>query len=182
MTQKNQTAVVSGFSIYQDKHGRDVYYDFITKNGYLILESNVTKFNFYQKRFIIPLITFALLLNYRIGNFHIDLLAAGIIALIILVGFEFFFRFRFLRSLTTIPNFVPQRKTGFFDQINEKNEKNILLIKALLYMLFGILLAVYTYQKQMNTFETIIMLTISLVIAIYGIIYLIALTKRKISY
>ena len=70
MAQKNQTAV-SGFSIYQDKHGRDVYYDFITKNGYLILESNVTKFNFYQKRLIIPLIAFALLLNYRIGNFHI---------------------------------------------------------------------------------------------------------------
>ena len=178
MAQKNQTAV-SGFSIYQDKHGRDVYYDFITKNGYLILESNVTKFNFYQKRLIIPLIAFALLLNYRIGNFHINLLTAGIVALIILAGFEFFFRFRFLRSLTTIPNFVPQRKISYFDQINEKNEKNVLLIKALLYILFGVLLAIYTYQQKMDTFETILMLIISLVIAIYGIIYLVALAKRK---
>jgi hypothetical protein len=83
MAQKNQPSV-SGFSVYQDKHGRDVYYDFITKNGYLILESNAGQFSLYQKRFIIPLIVFALLLNYRIGSFYFDIYIAALAAIIVL--------------------------------------------------------------------------------------------------
>ncbi|WP_071441550.1 hypothetical protein [Traorella massiliensis] len=178
MAQKNQPNV-SGFSIYKDRHGRDVYYDFITKNGYLILESNVSQFNFYQKRLIIPLIAFALLLNYRIGSFYIDIYMATAVAIIVLLAFEFFFRFRFLKSLTVIPNFKPERKTSYLEQINEKNEKSSLFLKAILYILFGVLLAIYSYQKELNDIEFITMLIISLVICIYGIIYLVALAKRK---
>lgn len=178
MAQKNQPSV-SGFSVYQDKHGRDVYYDFITKNGYLILESNAGQFSLYQKRFIIPLIVFALLLNYRIGSFYFDIYIAALAAIIVLVGLEFLFRFRFLRSLTVIPNFRPERKTSYLEQINKTNEKNVLLIKALLYLLFGVLLAVYAFMKEITELELIIMLIISVVICIYGIIYLVALAKRK---
>ena len=178
MAQKNQPSI-SGFSIYQDKHGRDVYYDFITRNGYLILESNASQFNLYQKRLIIPLIVFALLLNYRIGSFYINIYLAALAALIVLVGLEFLFRFRFLRSLTVIPNFRPERKMSYFEQVNERNEKNVLLMKALLYLLFGVLLGVYAFMKEMSTVELAILLIVSLVICIYGITYLVALKKKK---
>ena len=104
---------------------------------------------------------------------------ATAVAIIVLLAFEFFFRFRFLKSLTVIPNFKPERKTSYLEQINEKNEKSSLFLKAILYILFGVLLAIYSYQKELNDIEFITMLIISLVICIYGIIYLVALAKRK---
>ena len=110
---------------------------------------------------------------------YINIYLAALAALIVLVGLEFLFRFRFLRSLTVIPNFRPERKMSYFEQVNERNEKNVLLMKALLYLLFGVLLGVYAFMKEMSTVELAILLIVSLVICIYGITYLVALAKRK---
>lgn len=177
---KNQSKPrVAGASIYKDKRGRDVYYDRFTHNGYLILESNVKSFQFYQNRLLFPLIIFALLLNFNFGSMHIGWIEAGVVALIALFGLEFFFRFKYLKSLTIIPNFVPENKLSFIEQVNEKNEKNPLILKAFLYMLLGVVLILYAYQQNNTGFNLIIMWVISIIVICVGITYLYAVLRRK---
>ncbi len=170
---------VNGISIYQDKHGRDVYYDRLTKDGYLILESNAPRFSFYQKRFLFPLIVFALLLNFDFGSMHVGWVEAGAVALITLLGLEYFFRFKYLKTLTVIPNFKPEKKESFLKKVNRQNEPKILLLKGFLYILFGVLLLIYAYQLNSTGFDLIIMAVISGVVIIVGLTYLYALIVRK---
>ena len=178
MAQKNQPSI-SGFSIYQDTHGRDVYYDFITRNGYLILESNANQFNLYQKRLIIPLIVFALLLNYRIGSFYINIYLAALAALIVLVGLEFLFRFRFLRSLKVVPNFQPEKRSGYIEQLSNSAEKSDLIIRSLLYIALSILVLVFGYLSGFDNIEWIICIVVSVCAAVMGIINVLAVIKKK---
>lgn len=177
MASNNNPNAVSGISIYQDKHGRNVYYDIFTKNGYLILDSTASKFNFYQKRIIFPIIVFALLLNYRMGDFYVDVYGALFSALAVFAGLEYFFRFHFLRSLTVIPNFQRTKKESYLVQLSNKNDKGKLIIKGLLYIIFAVLLFIYVLQSGYEGVALIGMGLICIFIGVYGLIYLAALTK-----
>lgn len=177
---KNQSKPgVAGTSIYKDKRGRDVYYDRFTHNGYLILESNVKRFQFYQNRLLFPVIVFALLLNFNLGAMHVGWIEAGVVAIITFLGLEFFFRFKFLKTLTIIPNFVPEKKLSIIEQVNDKNERNPLMLKAFLYMLLGVVLILYAYQQNNTGFNLIIMWVLSIFVIGVGCTYLYAVLKRK---
>ena len=84
---------VTGFNIYKDGKNRDIYYDMLTKEGYVITKYEVSKMNFYQKRFILPIIIFSLTYTIDLFGFKFGVVGAGAAALLTLVCTEFFFRF-----------------------------------------------------------------------------------------
>ena len=46
---------LSGRNIYTDKRKRTIYYDFVTKQGYLIEKKNENSALFYKNRFVVIL-------------------------------------------------------------------------------------------------------------------------------
>lgn len=170
---------VTGFNIYKDNHNRDVYYDRFTKEGYIINSSDVKQFNFYAKRFIVPVVVFALLYTLNIGGFEFGYLGAGVAAVFSILAMEFVFRFRFLKTLTRIPNFRPTSKENYFDQLSESASKPMLLLRTLLYVALGSLLLVYAYQQHFSTFEWIVCGIISIIAIAAGIFHLIAAFRKK---
>lgn len=159
---------VTGFNIYKDKRNRDVYYDAIAKEGYVITPETVGKLNFYQKRFILPIVIFALTYTIDIFGFKFGIMGAGAAALLTLVCTEYMFRFRFLKTMIALPNFVPNKKEDYFHQLANGSPLSNLLIKGVLYIALGVLLVVFGYQEGFQTIEWIACIAITIVVAVVG--------------
>lgn len=165
---------VTGFNIYKDKKNRDVYYDVFTKEGYVITPNEVTKLNFYQKRFIIPVIIFALTYTIDLFGFKFGIVGAGAASLLSFVCIEYFFRFRFLKSMITLPNFVPNKKEDYFHQLATSSPLSSLIIKGILYIALGVLLIVFGLQESFQTFEWVVCIVITIVVTVVGFFQLYA--------
>lgn len=181
MTSKNiasTTASVAGINIYKDSRNRTVYFDRLTKDGYVITAHNVNQYNFYSKRFLIPLIAFALLSTLNVGGYKLGFGKAALICLGIIIVMEYLFRFRFLKSLTTIPNFRPEKKKPYLQQIIDSNtNKFVIFLKAILYLALGIIFIYYAYLSNYDLVEWFVAGTVSIAAIWYGIIYFCALFK-----
>ena len=115
----------------------------------------------------------------KIGNIELGYAGAAGIALIIGIITEAFFRFRFLKSLSAVPNFQPKEKPDYFDQLANAGNKQDLMIRSLLYFALGIVLIVFGYLSEFEIFEWIICIAFSLGAIIMGIINLIAVLRKK---
>lgn len=124
---------LSGINIFQDKHGRSVYYDRIFKKGYLIQDKNIQQYYFYQNRYLFVAIIAILSATY-ISNYWLIILFS-ILAIIIL---EVMFRISYLHHLTVLSNFKPIKKQSNIS-IN-KETKNKYLMKVIAFTLLSILL------------------------------------------
>ena len=169
---------LKGFSIYKDEHGRNVYYDRLTHNGYIVTASDVNQYNLYSNRFIIPVMVFALLYSLNIGGFEFGYLGGAAAALLSLAAMEFIFRFRFLKSLTMIPNFQPSVQDSYMNRIKNSADRHILFLRAVLYILLGILLIIFGFEKQFILFEWIVCGAISCIALLTGLVNLIAGIKK----
>lgn len=165
---------VTGFNIYKDKLNRDVYYDALTKEGYVIRPKDVGKLNFYKKRFIIPIIIFSLTYSFEIMGFSFGVLGAAVAALLSYVLVEIVFRFKFLRSMITLPHFVPNKKEDYFHQLAASSPLSSLIIKGILYIVLGSLLIAFGMQEGFGTFEWIACVAITIVLIIVGLFQLYA--------
>ena len=165
---------VTGFNIYKDKKKRDIYYDVLTKEGYIITKYEVNKLNFYQKRFIIPIIIFSLTYTIDLFGFKFGIIGAGAAALLSFVCIEFFFRFRFLKSMSVVPNFVPDKQEDYFHQLANNAPLSNLIVKGLLYIALGVLLVIFGYQENFQVMEWFVCIIITIVVVVVGIFQLYA--------
>ncbi|MBR3840111.1 MAG: hypothetical protein IKM20_03130 [Erysipelotrichales bacterium] len=163
----NQDKII-GFNIYKDKKRRDVYYDVFTKQGYIITKADINKLNFYQKRFILPVIVFSLVYTLDLYNLNFGIVGASAAAFICFICMEYFFHFRFLKTLVTLPNFVPDKDEGYFHQMAAKSPLTSLIIKGILYIALGALLVVFGIQENFQSFEWAICIIITVVVIIVG--------------
>lgn len=159
---------ISGFNIYKDKKHRDIYYDVFTKNGYIITKYEINKLNFYQKRFVIPVIIFALTYSVDIFGLSFGIVGASAASILSYVCLEFFFRFRLLNSMSVIPNFVPDKQEDYFHQLANKAPLSNLIIKGLLYIALGVLLVIFGFQENFQTIEWIVCIILTIVVVVIG--------------
>ena len=145
MTRGYNTSTVKGMNIYYDDKNRSIYYDRFTKQGYLIQDKNSREYYMYQNRYMFVAIAVILASGF-ISDFWICL-SAGICALVV---FEYMFRMKFLKSLSVVGGFVPNRKSGLVQAATTPEEKNKLLLKAGLYLALSILLVV---NAMTNNYE-----------------------------
>lgn len=172
-TQKAQIRL-SGQNIYTDKKNRTIYYDFVTKQGYIVDKKHENQALFFKNRFAV--ILFAAILCA--GTFLTWLQAAIVFAVAIVLA-EVKFRKSFLKQLEVAQDIDFERKLSPIKYIVENKEKNKVMMLAILYIVFAVLIVLNAYMEQYNSG----LIALSIALAVFGvycsIIHLIAFSKMK---
>lgn len=170
--------LLTGRNIYKDKHGRTIYYDTFTKEGYYVNKEDEKKFFFYKNRFVIILFGFIL----TIGTFltYLQAFIGGTVAFVLV---ECYYRMFFFPKLKTTNKFDKEQKVSPIQSImkEKKDEPVKILLLFILYFAFSALvLANALMEKYSNGF-----MLASIILSIGGIyfsmIHLIAYLKIKKS-
>ena len=119
-----------GKNIYKDKLNRTILYDKLTKKAYILKSSDEKQYSIYSKRFLFPIVAFALL--FTSFDYLIGLGAAVLVGIIT----ELFYRYRFLKGLQINKDFTPCGKEDYYDQVAKATSKQDLTMRIILY--FGL--------------------------------------------
>ncbi len=176
----NQATNLRGMNIYKDSYGRSIYYDFLTKSGYLITPKDANLYVLYSKRFLIPLLLFIIIYESTIGGRTLGFSESIIVCLAAVMMMEVLFRFHFLKHLTIIPNFKPTSVKGgnIISRMTQDTAKGMLATKAILYFTLSALLIFLAYSESYTGTLFILSMALSAIVAVVGIIYLIGFVKK----
>ena len=98
---------LSGRNIYTDKKGRVIFYDMITKKGYLVDKKSENSAVFFKNRFVV--ILFAAIL---FGATFLTVLQAVIAWAVMMALAEFAFRMVFLKKLEPVTDVDFERRVS----------------------------------------------------------------------
>ncbi len=172
-TQKAQIRL-SGQNIYVDKKNRTIYYDTISKQGYIVDKKHENQALFYKNR--LAVLFFAAILCA--GTFLTWTQAAIVFAVAVVLA-EFRFRKSFLKQLEIVQDIDFERRLSPIKYIVENKEKNKVIALALLYLAFSVLVCLNAYMEQ----YTSALMVLSVALAAFGIycsgLHFVAYTKMK---
>ena len=172
---RKEKAELKGFNIYQDKKGRTVYYDWISKNGYIIPESKYNSYTNYSIRLVISVLVGYLSALFLDNNY----LAGTLIGLSTYIAYTFVFHKRFLSTLSIIPNFKRPYRENYIDRnIKEMTKKRALsIVFVSLFLLVAIIanLLVNGY----DIFILVLSIGLSLVAVGFTVVHIIILVKKE---
>ena len=170
-----EKAELKGFNIYQDKKGRTVYYDWISKNGYIIPESKYNSYTNYSIRLVISVLVGYLSALFLDNNY----LAGTLIGLSTYIAYTIVFHKRFLSTLSIIPNFKRPYRENYIDRnIKEMTKKRALsIVFVSLFLLVAIIanLLVNGY----DIFILVLSIGLSLVAVGFMVVHIIILVKKE---
>ena len=175
MSEKNK-APLKGINIYIDKKGRTVYYDRLSKNGYIIPPNKFDNYTNYSIRFIVAILVGYLAALFLDSNY----LAGFLVGVSAYIAYTFIFHKRFLSKLSIIPNFNPPYRENYINRnIKEMPMKRVYTIIAIALILL-VLIAINAVAYGLEGWSSIVYLAIALVavgfIAVHGYILI---QKRK---
>lgn len=170
----NNKSNISGRNIYLDRHGQTVYYDLLTKKGYLIDSKVEGKFYVYKNRFILILIVIILCSEYFPSWIHAVIAGIGIC----LVA-EILFRFKFLPSLRQTTKFDRENRQTMLKSIIDSKEPRKAILRAILYLAFAILIVINAWIMEADIAILIVSILLSIMACYCVIVNLIALVKMK---
>lgn len=134
--------ILSGKHIYKDKKNKYVYYDTFTKLGYAIQNNDKYKILLYKNRLIISL--FVGLLGY--GTIF-PVWVSCILAVAVFVIIEMYMRLSFFKRLPT-KNIEKYQNVSTIQVIQENKSQNKIIILAILYSLFALLIVINAYIEN----------------------------------
>lgn len=116
--QARESIRLSGRNIYTDKQGRTIYYDWVTKQGYLIEKKSEKAALFYKNRFAVILMAAILF-----GATFLTVIQAVIAGAVMLVLAELTFRLSFLKKLEPVRDVdFEKRVSGLQYIVTEKSK------------------------------------------------------------
>lgn len=140
---RNKEVVLQGRNIYRDKHNRYVYYKKSNHVGYVITPEKYSTFQMIGMRYILGVTAAAL-----IYSFHVDVLIAALIGVVIIGALEFQLRFRLLPHLTQIPDFDVSDKPGVIENLADKADTGKLILLGVLYLVFAALFVLLAIENE----------------------------------
>ena len=143
---------LSGRNIYTDKKGRVIFYDMITKKGYLVDKKHENSALFFKNRFVVLL--FAAIL---FGATFLTWLQAAVAWAVMMAIAEFAFRRGFL----------------------ENKAKGKVIVLIVLYLLLAVLVILNAYVEKYSVGLCVLSGGIALVGVYFAILHIVALTKMK---
>lgn len=173
---KNKNITLSGRNIYQDKNGRNIYYDYLTKKFMYINKEDENKFFIYKNRFAIIILLVAL--TYDI-LFKQNQLYAFIGALILEISFEIYYRTRIFSKLKQAKNMEKRKRISPITSIIQNKNKPKIISLIVLYLLFAILLTINTQIENYSLGITLISYLLAIGALYFSILHLIAFIKLK---
>lgn len=141
---------LQGLNIYKDNKGRTIYYNPIKKQGYFINHEYLKAFQITRYRFVIPLIAFILIYSF-IDNTIISIAIAAISYIVLALRLYI----SILPKLSPVPNYKPEQKISYVQRISEQETSKIIL-KAILYLAFGILTFINAFVAHYELYLIII--------------------------
>ena len=168
MSKKNKTKPVekirlSGRNIYTDKKGRTIYYDFVTRQGYLVDKKNENSAQFYKNRLVV--ILFAAILFA--GTFLTWIQAVVAWAVMMAVA-EVMFRRSFLKKLEKVTDVDFEKRVSALQYTMENKEKGRIILLAVLYLALAVLVVLNAYMEKYS----LELLILSGGIALVGVYFL----------
>lgn len=165
---------LSGRNIYTDKKGRIIFYDMLTKKGYLVDKKSENSAVFFKNRFAV--ILFAAIL---FGATFLSVIQAVIAWAVMMVLAEFAFRMSFLKKLEPVTDIDFERRVSALQYIMENKEKGRIIVLIILYFLFAVLVLLNAYIEEYSVGLWVFTGCLALVGIYFGVLHVIALIKMK---
>lgn len=167
---------LSGRNIYTDKKGRTIFYDMVTKKGYLVDKKSENAAVFFKNRFVV--ILFAAIL---FGATFLSVLQAVIAWAVMMALSEFAFRMSFLKKLEPVTDVDFERRVSALQYIIENKEKGRIIVLIILYFLFSILVLLNAYTEDYSIKLWVFSGCLAVVGVYFGVLHIVALIKMKNS-
>ena len=171
---KGKVIRLSGRNIYTDKKGRVIFYDMITKKGYLVDKKHENSALFFKNRFVVLL--FAAIL---FGATFLTWLQAAVAWAVMMAIAEFAFRRGFLKKLEVVNDVDFERRVSALQYIVENKAKGKVIVLIVLYLLLAVLVILNAYVEKYSVGLCVLSGGIALVGVYFAILHIVALTKMK---
>ena len=165
---------LSGRNIYTDKKGRVIFYDMLTKKGYLVDKSSENAAVFFKNRFVV--ILFAAIL---FGATFLSVLQAVIAWAVMMALSEFAFRMSFLKKLEPVTDVDFERRVSALQYIVENKERGRIIVLIILYFLFSVLVLLNAYTENYSAKLWVFSGCLAVVGVYFGVLHIVALIKMK---
>ena len=170
----HETIRLSGRNIYTDKRKRTIYYDWLTKQGYLVEKKYEGPVMFYQNRIVIILFI-AILCT---GTF-LTWQQATIAGICLLALVEVYYRRKLFRNLEVATDVDFGRRLTPLESIIARKTRERVIALIVLWAAFAILFPLNAYLEQYSLPLMIFSAGLSVVGIYFCVLHIIALTKMK---
>ncbi|MCF0108995.1 MAG: hypothetical protein HUJ57_02720 [Erysipelotrichaceae bacterium] len=173
---KNQTKALDlkGLNIYHDRRHGTVYYDILTRNGYVILNQDVNKLLLNDMGFPIAILAYFLMQNMGQPSYVNTLVAIAAWAVCKLL-----FRILFLYRLPVVKNYVPEGgHKSFVERFAATYNRVQLIIVTVLGTMIFIATIAYVILGKITGFDMICLVILALIGLALAIICLMAIRKQ----
>ena len=176
MSKKQQipNTQLSGRNIYTDKKKRVIYYDWLTKQGYLVEKKFEGPVLFYQNRVVIILFIAILCAGTFLTWQQAPLAGIALLAVV-----EIYYRRKLFRSLEVVTDVDFGRRLTPLQSIVERKTKEKVIALIVLWAAFAILFPLNAYMEQYSLPLMIFSVGLSIVGIYFCVLHIIALTRMK---
>ena len=176
MSKKQQipNTQLSGRNIYTDKKKRVIYYDWLTKQGYLVEKKFEGPVLFYQNRVVIILFIAILCAGTFLTWQQATLAGIALLAVV-----EIYYRRKLFRSLEVVSDVDFGRRLTPLQSIVERKTKEKVIALIVLWAAFAILFPLNAYMEQYSLPLMIFSVGLSIVGIYFCVLHIIALTRMK---
>ena len=165
---------LSGRNIYTDKKKRVIYYDWLTKQGYLVEKKFEGPVLFYQNRVVIILFIAILCAGTFLTWQQATLAGIALLAVV-----EIYYRRKLFRSLEVVTDVDFGRRLTPLQSIVERKTKEKVIALIVLWAAFAILFPLNAYMEQYSLPLMIFSLGLSIVGIYFCVLHIIALARMK---
>lgn len=170
--QARESIRLSGRNIYTDKQGRTIYYDWVTKQGYLIEKKSEKAALFYKNRFAVILMAAILF-----GATFLTVIQAVIAGAVMLVLAELTFRLSFLKKLEPVRDVDFEKRVSGLQYIVTEKSKGRVLMLAVLYLLLAVLVMLNAFDQKYGTGLMIFSGCIAVIGVYFSVLHFVGLAK-----
>ena len=177
MTRRNdiKASELSGLFIYQDPKKGTIFYDILTRKGYVLTSKDVKKYVLYTSLFPISvLVSIFVMSTFKLSFVQTALVFAGIY----LIG-AIYARFMFFYKLPVADKWKPFKKESIVSQLANNYSSTRLIILLILLLLLTVMMPIYPSVTEMNTLNQYACYILSGVTAVFAILTIMALIKQK---
>lgn len=176
MSKKQQipNTQLSGRNIYTDQKKRVIYYDWLTKQGYLVDKKSEGPVMFYQNRLVI--ILFAAILC---GGTFLTWQQATLAGVALLAVVEVYYRKKLFGSLEVVTDVDFGRRLTPLQSILARKSREKVLALIVLWAVFSVLVVVNAYLEQYSLGLQILSGGLALVGLYFCVLHIVALTRMK---
>ena len=157
---RNTNDEINGLFIYHDPKKGCVYYDIVTKNGYVLSRSDYPSFGKFTTLKILSLASIYLFVQL----FSVELWLAAVIGVGLFIAIEVIFRKTFIYNMPVIENYKPIKKDRLYVSMAKNMGMIRLIITSVIAIITATLIIIYAEIEQYEGLNKIVTYIISLVI------------------